>query len=42
MAKDVEAAMVDIAALNGRKTTDEAVAFVGQLKKDKRFQLDVY
>ena len=42
MAKDVEAAMVDIAAANGRKTTDEAVAFVSQLKKDKRFQLDVY
>ncbi len=42
MAKDVEAAMVDIAAANGKKTTDEAVAFVSQLKKDKRFQLDVY
>ena len=42
MAKDVEAAMVDIAAANGKKTADEAVAFVSQLKKDKRFQLDVY
>ncbi len=42
MAKDVEAAMVDIAATAGGKTTDEAVAYVSQLKKDKRFQLDVY
>ena len=42
MAKDVEAAMVDIVALNGKKTTDEAVAFVSQLKRDKRLQLDVY
>ena len=42
MAKDVEAAMVDIAATAGKKTTDEAIAFVSQLKKDKRFQLDVY
>ncbi|RYB04184.1 sulfite reductase subunit alpha [Lichenibacterium ramalinae] len=42
MAKDVEAALVDIAATAGNKTTDEAVAFVSQLKKDKRFQLDVY
>ena len=42
MAKDVEAAMVDIAASEGKRTTDEAIAFVSQLKKDKRFQLDVY
>ncbi len=42
MAKDVEAAMVDIAVTAGKKSTDEAVAFVSQLKKDKRFQLDVY
>ena len=42
MAKDVEAAMVDIAASYGKKTADDAVAYVNQLKKDKRFQLDVY
>lgn len=42
MAKDVEAAMVDIATTAGGKTTDEAVAYVSQLKKDRRFQLDVY
>ena len=42
MAKDVEAAMVDIAATHGKKTADDAIAFVSKLKKDKRFQLDVY
>lgn len=42
MAKDVEAALVDIAVAAGKKSSDEAVAFVGQLKKDRRFQLDVY
>ena len=42
MAKDVEAAMVEIATTAGGKSPDEAVAFVSQLKKDKRFQLDVY
>ena len=42
MAKDVEAAMVEIATTAGKKSPDEAVAFVSQLKKDKRFQLDVY
>ncbi len=42
MAKDVEAAMVDIAAKDGGRSPDEAIAFVSQLKKDKRFQLDVY
>ncbi len=42
MAKDVEAAMVDIAAREGRQSPDAAIAFVSQLKKDRRFQLDVY
>ena len=42
MAKDVEAALVDIVGTNGKKTSDEAVAYVSQLKKDGRFQLDVY
>ena len=42
MAKDVEAALVEIAASAGKKSPDDAVAFVGQLKKDKRFQMDVY
>ena len=42
MAKDVEAALVEIVTQNGGKTTDAAIAFVGQLKKEARFQLDVY
>jgi sulfite reductase (NADPH) flavoprotein alpha-component len=42
MAKDVERALVDIVAQHGARSTDEAVAFVGELKKKARFQQDVY
>ena len=42
MAKDVERALVDIVAQFGARTTDEAIAFVGELKKKGRFQQDVY
>ena len=42
MAKDVERALVDIVAQYGARTTDEAVLFIGDLKKKGRFQLDVY
>ncbi|MGJ4939227.1 sulfite reductase subunit alpha [Bradyrhizobium sp. HKCCYLS1011] len=42
MAKDVERALVDIVTQFGARSTDEAVAFVGELKKKGRFQLDVY
>src|SRR4051794_35433893 len=42
MAKDVERALVDIVALHGARSTDEAVAFVAELKKKGRFQQDVY
>jgi sulfite reductase (NADPH) flavoprotein alpha-component len=42
MAKDVERALVDIVAQFGARTTDEAVAFVAELKKKGRFQQDVY
>jgi sulfite reductase (NADPH) flavoprotein alpha-component len=42
MAKDVERAMVDIVAQFGARSTDEAIAFVGELKKNGRFQQDVY
>jgi sulfite reductase (NADPH) flavoprotein alpha-component len=42
MAKDVERALVDIVAQFGARTTDEAVRFVGELKKRGRFQQDVY
>jgi sulfite reductase (NADPH) flavoprotein alpha-component len=42
MARDVERALVDIVAQHGARSTDEAVAFVGELKKKGRFQQDVY
>ena len=42
MARDVERALVDIVAQFGARSTDEAVAFVAELKKKGRFQQDVY
>ena len=42
MAKDVERALVDIIAQFGARSTDEAISFVGELKKKGRFQQDVY
>ena len=42
MAKDVERTLVDITAQFGARSTDEAIAFVGELKKHGRFQQDVY
>ncbi len=42
MAKDVERALVDIVAQFGARSTDEAIAFVAELKRKGRFQQDVY
>ncbi len=42
MAKDVELALVDIAAEHGGKSGEEAVLFVSDLKKKGRYQQDVY
>lgn len=42
MARDVEAALVDIVARHGARPADEAVAFVQGLKKAGRYQADVY
>jgi sulfite reductase (NADPH) flavoprotein alpha-component len=42
MAKDVERALVDIAAQFGARSTDEAISFVADLKKKGRYQQDVY
>jgi sulfite reductase (NADPH) flavoprotein alpha-component len=42
MAKDVERALVDIVAQCGARSTDEAIAFVADLKKRGRYQQDVY
>jgi sulfite reductase (NADPH) flavoprotein alpha-component len=42
MAKDVERALVDIVAQHGARSTDEAISFIGELKKKGRYQQDVY
>ena len=42
MAKDVEAALVDIIAQHGGRTRDEAAKFIGELKAAGRYQADVY
>ena len=42
MARDVEGALVEIVAAHGARTTDEAIAFVANLKKADRLQQDVY
>jgi sulfite reductase (NADPH) flavoprotein alpha-component len=42
MAKDVEAAMVDVVAQHGARSRDQAIAFVADLKKSGRYRQDVY
>ncbi|MFH6784674.1 MULTISPECIES: sulfite reductase subunit alpha [Methylobacterium] len=42
MAKDVERAIIDVAASHGGKSPDEAVAYLAALKKANRYQADVY
>ena len=42
MAKDVERTLVDIVAQHGVRTLEEAIAFVGTLKKQHRYHQDVY
>ena len=42
MAKDVERTLIDIVAVFGVRSTNEAVAFVTELKKSGRYQQDVY
>jgi sulfite reductase (NADPH) flavoprotein alpha-component len=42
MAKDVERELVDVVATHGARSTNEAVAFVAELKKSGRYQTDVY
>jgi sulfite reductase (NADPH) flavoprotein alpha-component len=42
MARDVERALVDVVAKFGVRSTNEAVAFVADLKKSGRYQQDVY
>ncbi len=42
MAKDVDQALHDIAAEQGQMSVEDAAEWVKQLKKDKRYQRDVY
>jgi sulfite reductase (NADPH) flavoprotein alpha-component len=42
MGKDVDRALVDVVAAHGARSTDEAIAFVADLKKRGRYQQDIY
>jgi sulfite reductase (NADPH) flavoprotein alpha-component len=42
MAKDVEAALVEVIAAHGGCSPEQAVSFLGELKKTNRYQTDVY
>jgi sulfite reductase (NADPH) flavoprotein alpha-component len=42
MAKDVERALIDVIATFGMRSSNDAVAFVADLKKNGRYQQDVY
>jgi sulfite reductase (NADPH) flavoprotein alpha-component len=42
MAKDVEAALIDVVATFGLRPTNEAISFVAEMKKGGRYQQDVY
>ena len=42
MGKDVDRALVDIIAAHGARSTDQAIAFLADLKKCGRYQTDVY
>ena len=42
MAKDVETALIDVVAASGKRTPDDAKAYVAGLKTAGRYQADVY
>jgi sulfite reductase (NADPH) flavoprotein alpha-component len=42
MAKDVDKALHDVIATHGKKSEQQAIDYVNQLKKDKRYVRDVY
>jgi sulfite reductase (NADPH) flavoprotein alpha-component len=42
MAKDVELALTDVVAQHGDRNAEQAAAFVAELKKEGRYQQDVY
>ena len=42
MAKDVERALIDVVAEHGRRSPEDAARYVNELKKNDRYQADVY
>ncbi|HEY1311286.1 MAG TPA: sulfite reductase subunit alpha [Pseudolabrys sp.] len=42
MAKDVERALVDVVVEHGRRSPEDAARYVAELKKNDRYQADVY
>ena len=42
MAKDVDKALHDVIAEHGKMNEQQAIDYVNQLKKDKRYVRDVY
>jgi len=42
MAKDVERALIDVVAEHGRRSPEDAARYVAELKKNDRYQADVY
>lgn len=42
MAKDVEAMLIDVVAAHGKRSTDDAKAYVKALREAGRYQADVY
>lgn len=42
MAKDVEAALIEVITTHGNKSAEEAAAYLADMKKNRRYQRDVY
>jgi sulfite reductase (NADPH) flavoprotein alpha-component len=42
MAKDVERALIDVVAEHGKRNPEDAARYVAELKKNDRYQMDVY
>jgi sulfite reductase (NADPH) flavoprotein alpha-component len=42
MAKDVERALIDIVAVHGKRSPEDAARYVAELKRNDRYQVDVY
>jgi sulfite reductase (NADPH) flavoprotein alpha-component len=42
MAKDVERALIDVVAEHGKRSAEDAARYVAELKKNDRYQVDVY